>query len=117
MKIEVSMTEGKAFHVDSWWARDAGGASFVVDTLKGQLAAAQILWPELRGCKIEMRDDSKRRLATPMELFLMIRFLRDHCGECIFDHPKWIEGMDKLLDGKPFDASTLIAANEKTTAT
>jgi hypothetical protein len=33
-------------------------------------------------------------------------FLRQHDGECIGDHPDWIAGMDKLLDGHSFDALT-----------
>jgi hypothetical protein len=40
------------------------------------------------------------------ELYRMIMFLRQHDGECIGDHPDWIAGMDKLLDGHSFDALT-----------
>ncbi len=38
------------------------------------------------------------------ELYRMIKFLRDHDGECIGDHPDWLAGMDKLLGGEHFDA-------------
>lgn len=40
------------------------------------------------------------------ELYRMVMFLRQHDGECIGDHPDWIAGMDKLLDGHSFDALT-----------
>ncbi len=40
------------------------------------------------------------------ELYRMIKFLREHEGECIGDHPDWLAGMDKLLDGQHFDALT-----------
>lgn len=40
------------------------------------------------------------------ELYWMIKFLREREGECLGDHPKWLAGMDKLLDGHSFDALT-----------
>jgi hypothetical protein len=45
-----------------------------------------------------------RALIRSNELYRMIKFLRDHDDECIGDHPAWIAGMDKLLDGESFDA-------------
>lgn len=47
-----------------------------------------------------------RALARNNELYRMITFLRQRDGECIGDHPSWIAGMDKLLDGEHFDALT-----------
>lgn len=47
-----------------------------------------------------------RALHRSNELYRMVRFLRDRDGECIGDHPSWVAGMDKLLDGEHFDALT-----------
>jgi len=38
------------------------------------------------------------------ELYRMVKFLHDHDGECPGDHPSWMAGMDRLLDGQSFDA-------------
>jgi hypothetical protein len=40
------------------------------------------------------------------ELYRMIKFLREHEGECLGNHPSWLAGVDKLLDGGHFDALT-----------
>ena len=52
----------------------------------------------------DLQGQLDRALHRSNELYRMIKFLRDHDGECIGDHPAWIAGMDKLLDGESFDA-------------
>ena len=44
MKLEISMTIDKQlFEINHWWAT---APEFVLDTLRAQLDAARILWPE-----------------------------------------------------------------------
>ena len=52
----------------------------------------------------DLQQQLDRALHRSNELYRMIKFLRDHDGECLGDHPSWLDGMDKLLDGESFDA-------------
>lgn len=45
MRIEVTMENERELRVASWWAKSP---TFVVNTLRSQLEAAQAVWPELR---------------------------------------------------------------------
>lgn len=57
-----------------------------------------------------------RALHRSNDLYRMVLFLRQHDGECVGDHPAWIAGIDKLLDGQHFDALTeLVSANGPST--
>lgn len=51
MKIEVSMTtvDKALFEVNRWWATKP---DFVLETLRAQLAAAAVIWPELKVYRI-----------------------------------------------------------------
>lgn len=52
----------------------------------------------------DLQRQLDRALHRSNELYRMVKFLREHDGECPGDHPAWIAGMDKLLDGESFDA-------------
>lgn len=60
---------------------------------------------ELRGGDLNAQLD--RALARCNELYRMVQFLRNHASERILEHPEWIVGMERLLDGQHFDALEL----------
>lgn len=52
MKIEVNMKPENEFSVSSWWAKSP---EFVLQSLRQQLEAAAVIWPELKNLKIGER--------------------------------------------------------------
>lgn len=62
MRIEVNMTADETkFRSDSWWAHGPQGHEFVVETLRAQLAAAAVIWPELEKFAIVEKAPGKAR--------------------------------------------------------
>jgi len=72
---------------------------YMVDGLPSENTAAALATGDLQ-------TQLNRALHRSNELYRMVKFLREHDGECIGDHPSWLSGMDRLLDGESFDALT-----------
>lgn len=53
MKIEVVMIKEDRFVAESWWATDP---AFVLNTLRGHLNAAAIIWPELASYHLDLKQ-------------------------------------------------------------
>lgn len=49
MQVDVSMSDDNKFHASSWWANSP---DFVIKTVKAQLKAAAVIWPELEAYTI-----------------------------------------------------------------
>lgn len=59
MRLDISMsTEKTEFTVSSWWAKTP---EFAIDSLRSQLEAATVIWPELARYQITERASRKER--------------------------------------------------------
>lgn len=58
MRVDVSMTvEKDEFNVSSWWAKNP---QFVINSLRSQMEAAAVVWPELKEYGILKRRNRKK---------------------------------------------------------
>lgn len=58
MQVNVSMETENKFSAGSWWAKSPEA---VISSLRGQLEAAQSIWPELKlYTLVKKRDHSKK---------------------------------------------------------
>lgn len=56
MKIDYAVSNDDEFHAGSWWAKSP---DFVLKTLRTQLEAAAVIWPELGRYRIDPAATSK----------------------------------------------------------
>lgn len=72
---------------------DSKGAAFTA-TIDGKANA------EFLCLAVNVHDQLVREVA---ELRVMLKYLRDHPGECLADHPNWLAKIDALLGPEAFD--------------